>query len=356
MPTQKELTPNQALDSRIQTLLAEEEKTLLLTIIETQGSVARKAGTRAIYTEDGLEGTVGGGLFEARLVEEAAICLSENASRLFYYTGLDDAGRGQRVTLCELLDFSLSSLFAIAAATIEDNLPGAWLIDLSNPKKPQRRLILTEEPLDPTSDWDELVESRQVEVNAQLLNTLLQKTGGKAQQLKDTLQRLYLEPLKIPPILLMIGAGYVALETAALAAKTGFRVDVIDSRADLAKKARLPMANQVIHLPDYANILQTYPLTHQHYVVIMTHDQDADLHCLTQVLQSRAFYIGMFGGSFKRQAIFSALREQGIPDTELACVHIPVGLNIGAETPEEIAVAIVAELVAAKSGTLAQLR
>ena len=343
-------------DSRIHLLLAQKEPVILLTIIDTQGSVARKAGTRAIYTAVGLEGTVGGGLFEARLLEEAAMCLAEGSSRLFAYAGHDDAGRGHRTALCELLNPNLASLFFLASATIKDNQRGAWLLDLTDPEEPKRSLILEDEPLEFTTDWNKLLERNLVTVNGQLLANLLQRAGGKAQQIKDGSRLLYVEPLKIPAILLILGGGHVALTTAELASKTGFCVDLIDSRIEMADKSRFPMANEVIHLPDYANILQNYPITQQHYVVIMTHDHDSDLNCLSQMLQSKAAYIGMLGGSFKRQAIFSALREQGIPDTELACIHTPVGLNIGAETPEEIAVSIVAELVAAKSGTLGQLR
>ena len=100
----------------------------------------------------------------------------------------------------------------------------------------------------------------------------------------------------------------------------------------------------------------SYPIGQRHYVVIMTHSHELDRFVLQEILQSHAFYIGMLGGISKRNVIFQDLREKGIPATELACVRTPIGLNIGAETPEEIAVSIVAELIAAKTGTLVSLR
>ena len=94
----------------------------------------------------------------------------------------------------------------------------------------------------------------------------------------------------------------------------------------------------------------------RHYVVILTHSHAHDLAALAQALHSHAFYIGMLGGKAKRNALFAALREQGVPDAELACIRCPVGLPIGAESPRELAVSIVAELLAARAGVLQRLR
>ena len=116
------------------------------------------------------------------------------------------------------------------------------------------------------------------------------------------------------------------------------------------------MARHVQHLPELSDLVKALKISQAHYVVIMTHSHELDLMALAQILTSHAAYIGMLGGSAKRQLIFQALRQEGIPQTELACVHTPVGLNIGAETPAEIAVAIVAEILAQRTGTLAQLR
>ncbi|MBQ7584722.1 MAG: XdhC family protein, partial [Desulfovibrionaceae bacterium] len=195
-----------------------------------------------------------------------------------------------------------------------------------------------------------------VSLEAPRLAILLQKTGGKAKYLREGRKNLYVEPLKIQPCLLIIGAGTVALETAKLTAHCGFSVDIVDDRQDFATHERFPMAHKVLHLPNLHGLLANCEITPLHYVVIMTHSQELDLMALSQILASHAAYIGLLGGSSKRQAIFAALRNEGVPQPELACVHAPIGLNIGAETPEEIAVAVVAELLAAKTDMLAQVK
>ena len=188
-----------------------------------------------------------------------------------------------------------------------------------------------------------------------LLANYLQKNGGRAWLKKEKGSELYIEPLNISPILLLCGANPITAACAALAKKCGFTVDVVDDREEVLTKELFPMARNCLVLPGFDDLIERLGIAEQHFVVIMTQSHAQDLTVLAQVLTSRASYLGLYGNSAKRHDLFNHLRKAGVPAAELACVHCPVGLALGAESPEQIAVSIVAELMAVRAGTLMQL-
>lgn len=159
-----------------------------------------------------------------------------------------------------------------------------------------------------------------------------------------------------PPVLLLCGGGLVAQEVARLAHASGFVVDVADERADLATAERFPMARYCVVLPGFANLVESCGIGRRHCVAIVTEDPAYDREALAQVLTSHARYVGMMGSKSQREQMFAELRASGVPDAELAAVCCPIGLSIGARTPQQMAVAVVAELLAVEAGTLARLR
>jgi len=345
-----------SLESRIAQLLASDTRVVLLTIVSTQGHVARKAGTRVVCTDQGLDGSLGGGIFERRVQEEALRCLDAGESCLFSYTGVDDAGRGERQVLCEYLSPASQSLFSLVAELRRQRGRGAWMIDITQPAHPLRSLVLSDPPDTLPQDWQELLFAGLVRTDALLTTKILQKNAGKACLQKDKSTEIYLEPVKIAPVLLLCGSHAVARATATLAAQCGFTIDVVDEQPQFLTSEYFPAARTLRHLPEMQGLLESMKISHEHYVVIMTERHDLDRDILRQVLASRASYIGMYGGRAKREEIFAELRDVGIPSTELACVRCPMGLSIGAETPEETAVSVVAELLAARAGTLKHYR
>jgi len=166
----------------------------------------------------------------------------------------------------------------------------------------------------------------------------------------------YVEPLDAPPVLLLCGGGHVSLEVARLAHACGFVVDVVDDRAEFSNSERFPMARHCRILPGYENLVQACDIGRRHFVAIITRGHSFDREALAQALASHAQYVGMIGSKTKREQVYAALRQQGVPDAELAAVCCPIGLSIEAETPQQIAVSIVAELLAARAGTLVRLR
>jgi xanthine dehydrogenase accessory factor len=148
---------------------------------------------------------------------------------------------------------------------------------------------------------------------------------------------------------LFCGAGHVAQASAALAARVDFRVEVLDDRREFANAARFPTAHAVHVIPDFGQALAVCPADTGTFVVILTRGHLHDRTVLAQALRSPAAYIGMIGSRRKRAAIFADLLREGFLDSDLARVHAPIGVDIGAETPEELAVSIVAELIQARA-------
>ena len=143
---------------------------------------------------------------------------------------------------------------------------------------------------------------------------------------------------------------------ARLAHACDFVVDVVDDRDEFSNAARFPMARRCLVLPGYENLVQNCGIGRRHFVAIVTRGHSFDREVLAQALASHAQYVGMIGSKTKREQVYAALRKQGVPGTELAAVCCPIGLSIEAETPQQIAVSIVAELLAARAGTLMRLR
>lgn len=157
-------------------------------------------------------------------------------------------------------------------------------------------------------------------------------------------------------LVLLCGGGHMAQEVARQARHAGFAVDVVDVREEYATAERFPTARRVVLCEDYAELDKDYPLDSRHYVVILTHSYETDMAVLLHSLHSPARYIGVVGSERKKENLFAQLRERNIPDAELACVHCPMGLGIGAESVEEMGIAITAELIAARAGCLPRPR
>jgi xanthine dehydrogenase accessory factor len=159
-------------------------------------------------------------------------------------------------------------------------------------------------------------------------------------------------PVQPAPTLVIAGAGHVGAALAAVASQMDFRVIVIDDRPDYATATRFPGAT--IRIGPVETELEKIQLNQQSYVVIVTRGHRRDALALASVVRSQARYIGLIGSQRKIITIFSQLREQGVTTEQLSRVHAPIGLNLGAVTPAEIAVSIAAELIAVRRGSVDQ--
>lgn len=165
---------------------------------------------------------------------------------------------------------------------------------------------------------------------------------------------IFIEPVLPPATLYIFGAGHVAQSLYKAATNAGFDVSVIDDRESYANKERFPDAKEVI-ANDFDEAMSRISPGETSLIVIVTRGHRDDMRVLRWAVQTRAHYVGMIGSKRKTIAIFRELVKEGIPEHLFGRVHAPVGLDIGAITPEEIAVAITAELIAARRGVERQL-
>ena len=158
---------------------------------------------------------------------------------------------------------------------------------------------------------------------------------------------IFIEPVLPPALLYIFGAGHVALNLYRTAKQAGFDVFIVDDRESYANRERFPEAKDVI-AEDFDQALARITPNETSYLVIVTRGHRDDMRVLRWAVQTQARYIGMIGSKRKTITIFRELVKEGIPDHLFERVHAPVGLDIGAITPEEIAVAITAELIAVR--------
>lgn len=160
---------------------------------------------------------------------------------------------------------------------------------------------------------------------------------------------VFIEPLEATPELFILGAGHVARPLCAVASTAGFRVFVLDDREKYATRERFPEAATVL-VSDFGAAAERLPLTPRSFVVVVTRGHRGDASAIASCLRIRPRFLGLLGSRAKMVHVFTDLVERGFSSEDLARVETPVGVEIGAETPEEIAVSIVARLIAARRG------
>jgi len=164
---------------------------------------------------------------------------------------------------------------------------------------------------------------------------------------------VFIEPVEASPEVFIFGAGHVGYCAAKLAHEVGFRVHVVDDREKFANTERFGPGIDVV-VDDIPSWLAARRLPATAYAVIVTRGHRHDLDALRALTASPLRYLGLIGSKAKLRRIFDALQEEGLPADRLANVHAPIGLDIGAITPQEIGVSIVAELIAVKHGKTAK--
>src|SRR3954451_5006104 len=192
----------------------------------------------------------------------------------------------------------------------------------------------------------EAIKTRRPElIHYELSDDFAQETGLICGGTMD----VYIEPIEPSPELYIIGAGHVGFHLARLAADVGFRVHVVDDREKFANGERFPQAAEVVvdDIPAWINRASLPPHA---YAVIVTRGHTNDLEALRALAPRELRYLGLIGSRAKVARIYEALSADRMPAETLARVHAPIGLDIGAVTPQEIAVSILAELIAVKHG------
>lgn len=324
-------------------LLAAGEPFAIAMIVAQRGSAPRHAGSRLLIQRDGsIRHSLGGGALEAHALRMAQAALAEGMARA--QTCVLEVERGAIGMICggeaDVFVYPLDPatpewlvLYQTLAALLTTHKFG-WLITRLSPQIGQ---------------WLAQEEGSTVGFPAldagQRAALLGQADRRRPICLTEGGTRFLVEPVVQVATLYIFGAGHIGQQVAALAALAEFDTVVLDDRAEFASRARFPNVGRLALLEAFDMALAGLAVDEDSYLVIVTHGHAGDLTVLRQALRSRAGYIGMIGSRRKRETQYAALLQEGFTPTDLRRVHCPIGLAIGAETPAEIAISIIAELI-----------
>ncbi|NPV75472.1 MAG: XdhC family protein [Anaerolineae bacterium] len=349
-------------------LLRQGESFVLATIFSSSGSAPRTAGAHMIVRSGGdILGTIGGGMLEAQ-VQQAAPHLFERKKSLvkhFNLTGKDASVLemicgGQVEVLVETIDAANETYLVIfeELLTAIKNHRKAWQI-LTLPEKEgefdgaQRCLVKAQDPT--VNGWGiaavggvacaEFPEALVSEVMAR--PEIMETQYPVVVNLQG--RRLLVEPATHFGTVYLMGGGHISQKLAPLTHMIGFETIVVDDRPDFVSAERFPTADRRVLVQSFDRALEGFTLDSASYIVIVTRGHLHDKTVLAQALRSQAGYIGMIGSLRKRDLIYKELEESGFSREDFKRVHAPIGLPVGAESPEEIAIAIAGELIKVRS-------
>ncbi|WP_411678770.1 XdhC family aldehyde oxidoreductase maturation factor [Clostridium thailandense] len=335
----------------ISEILDNKESFVLATILEKSGSAPREEGTKMIIKKDfSTIGTIGGGIFEAMAIKLSAKvfknknCIikkctlsTEGASALGMVCG------GELKLFLEYInceDEKMVELYNNASELREKGINFAFITQIPEEERYISGLdkwICTE-----TNFWGEendIVQCifRKIRENFKYIHFQTIIADGK---------KYLIEPVLNHESVYIIGAGHVSQKIAELTKMLDFKTVVIDDREEFANRQRFKVADEVKVVSSFDNILNCINVNNRSYVIIVTRGHAYDKDVLGQMLKTDAKYIGMIGSKNKRSFVYNCLINEGYDLNNIEeRVHCPIGITIHAQTPEEIAISIAAELV-----------
>lgn len=339
----------------------------LATVVNVRGSTPREVGAKMIVRDDGQFGTIGGGCGEAEVFRKARVLLEDGSEARLAEVDLTGDFDQQQIGTCGGImdvfidlwrphsDLDIARRLAEAAGR---SRPAALLTVVDPGTAPAARvgeravveLSRRAARLDGFAGLG-LAATRQLgERTADAVAALFEVGADGALHPATRLEpsgapRLFLDPITGAQRLIIVGAGHIAQPLAQLGSMLGFHVTVIDDRAAFANRERFPAADQIIVRP-FAAAIESLELDRHCYLLSVTRGHAFDEEVLRTALQHRnGAFIGMIGSRRRVRATLERIAEDGVPVAELDEVHAPLGLDIGAETPAEIAVSIIAEII-----------
>lgn len=337
-------------------LLVSSKKLILARIIRKTGSAPRTVGSMCVVTKDRLFGSVGGGTIEYQVVQ-AARQLLRTAQSIVYKFRMSNADVAESGMICggdvELFlepvfpaNNAKAELYKNVAKRVENYAPGFIITKIADEiPAASKNASLFVVPDHATFGAIEGLASEYLDY--QYLDATYQEPFALIPA-TDITPTLFIERIDFIHRVIIFGAGHVSECVARLAKMVNFHVTVIDDRAEFASRARFPEADSII-VDGLETVFKKLDITTASYIVILTRGHIHDQIVLEKSLATMAKYIGMIGSKRKKELIYQSLIEKGIAQGSLDRVSSPVGIAINAQTPEEIAVSIVAELIKKKA-------
>ena len=313
----------------IEQLINENEPMVLITILKVKGSAPRHAGSKMLLSEKGvISGTVGGGRGEALAIEKAMSILK---SKIFSCLEVEMLGEdiydkdmicgGRSYMMFQYIDAD-KTVYKKACLNLEKGKPAYLVTDL---KIGETEIVENEN--------NEAFKASEL-AKKSFLNTDKTKFYDVVFPLDN---------------LLILGGGYVGQAVYKVVSFMDFNITVYDDREAFANQERFPKAGSV-KAGNYEELLKKYPFNDATYVVITTRGHLCDVDCLRNTLNRPHAYLGCIGSRRKIETVKNGLLEEGFSKAKMASIYAPIGFDIGAETPEEIAIAILAQIIGVKNG------
>jgi len=347
--------------------LAEGKPVAVATIIKTWGSAPRAVGSKMAVCGDGaMAGSVSGGCVESAVVQEALGVLKAGKPKRLHY-GVTDKDAWEVGLACggeidlwveplaawQTRTAGEASVFEVLVQAVRDEHPVVRAVVLRRGDLPGNELAIFPWSAKPAGSLpDGLWEQAQAEAQRLL-------GGGVPEMRLHTVKGEEIEvfyDLMLPaPTLVIIGGVHIGIELAWQAKLLGFRVTVIDPRRAFGNAERFPMADLVLQAWPTES-LASVELNPSVAVAAVSHDPKIDDPALIAALRSPAFYVGALGSAENNRQRAARLKEAGLTEKELSRLRAPIGLDLGGRAPAEIALAVMAEIIATRAGSMLAIR
>ena len=330
---------------------AEDQPIALATVIQTWGSSPRRAGAKMALTPEGkITGSVSGGCVEGAVFEAGVDVLKSDRPQLLHFGVADETAWGVGLACGGSIDIFVKPLdaafFEALRSVLMNEQPAVVLTVMRGPDEIVGREILVREDGSVIGSINEELGEQALD----LAREALAQGESRRVMLGDDIE-VFLEVTLPPPTLIAVGGVHITIALMTLAKTLGYRTVVVDPRSAFGNEARFPHVDQLIQAwPQDA--FQQVPITRSTAIAMLTHDPKLDDPALKIALPSPAFYVGALGSKTTQAKRRQRLLEAGLTEEQLNRLHGPIGLEIGAGTPEEIAMSIMAEIVAAGNNAI----
>lgn len=334
---------------------ADNKSIALATVIQTWGSSPRRPGAKMALTPEGnISGSVSGGCVEGAVYESGLDVLKSHRPQLLHFGVADETAWDVGLACGGSIDIFVKPLndeiFSSLRSVLTEEKSAVLVTIVQGPSELLGHEMLVEDNGNRSGSLAEELDTQAIDVAKE---TLAQGESRRVSLSEDI--EVFLEVILPPPTLVAVGGVHITIALMTLAKTLGYRTIVVDPRRAFGNEERFPNVDRLIQKwPQEA--FEEIPLTRSTAVAMLTHDPKLDDPALKIALPSPAFYVGALGSRTTQAQRRKRLLDDGLTEEQMDRLHGPIGLQIGAGTPEEIAMSIMAEVVAARNHELKTIK